>query len=227
MIRLNFKSLHEELQAILFEILTEKQRTDFQSRNDLDFAYSITGLARFRGNIFMQHKGIGAVFRIIPSKILTADDLGLAEGVRKMTHLKKGLVLVTGPTGSGKSTPGRHDRPINSPENISSGSPRAPGVTRTGRIEFPPRPAALARQTSRWACDLETISLAMTAAETVTWFRNPHTNSAPSRRRIIPVTGEQIRPCYPIPKSRLPAALSRRERTSRRGDHGRNRPSPT
>ena len=105
MVRLNFKSLsHEELKAILFEILTEKQRTDFETRKDLDFAYSIPGLARFRGNIIMQHKGIAAVFRIIPSKILTADDLGLPEGVRKMTHLKKGLVLVTGPTGSGKST---------------------------------------------------------------------------------------------------------------------------
>ena len=105
MVRLNFKTLsHEELKVILFEILTERQRSDFETRKDLDFAYAIPELARFRGNIFMQHKGIGAVFRIIPSKILTADDLGLPEGVRRMTRLKKGLVLVTGPTGSGKST---------------------------------------------------------------------------------------------------------------------------
>jgi twitching motility protein PilT len=105
MTRLNGKSLsHEELKAILFEILTEKQRLDFETRHDLDFAYEIPGLARFRGNLFMQHKGIAAVFRIIPANIMTADDLNLPEGVRRMTMLKKGLVLVTGPTGSGKST---------------------------------------------------------------------------------------------------------------------------
>jgi twitching motility protein PilT len=105
MTRLNGKSLsHEELKAILFEILTEKQRLDFETSRDLDFAYDITGFARFRGNLFMQHKGIAAVFRIIPANIMTADDLNLPEGVRKMTMLKKGLVLVTGPTGSGKST---------------------------------------------------------------------------------------------------------------------------
>jgi twitching motility protein PilT len=105
MTRLNGKSLtHEELKAILFEIMSEKQRLDFETRHDLDFAYEIQALARFRCNIFMQHKGIAAVFRIIPANILTADDLGLPEGVRKLTLLKKGLVLVTGPTGSGKST---------------------------------------------------------------------------------------------------------------------------
>jgi twitching motility protein PilT len=105
MTRLNGKALsHEELKAILFEILTEKQRLDFDTRHDLDFAYEIPGFARFRGNLFLQHKGIAAVFRIIPANIMTADDLNLPEGVRKMTMLKKGLVLVTGPTGSGKST---------------------------------------------------------------------------------------------------------------------------
>ncbi len=105
MTRLNSKSLsHEELKTILYEILTEKQRLDFDVRRDLDFAYDIPDFSRFRGNLFMQHKGIAAVFRIIPANIMTADDLGLPEGVRKMTMLKKGLVLVTGPTGSGKST---------------------------------------------------------------------------------------------------------------------------
>jgi len=64
----------------------------------------VADVARFRGNIMMQYRGIAAVFRIIPSKILSADDLGLPEGVRRMTNFKKGLVLVTGPTGSGKST---------------------------------------------------------------------------------------------------------------------------
>jgi twitching motility protein PilT len=105
MVRLNFKTLgHDELKAILFEILTEKQKEQFETTRDLDFAYSVADLARFRGNIFTQHRGIAAVFRIIPSKILSADDLGLPEGVRRMTNFKKGLVLVTGPTGSGKST---------------------------------------------------------------------------------------------------------------------------
>jgi twitching motility protein PilT len=103
--RQNFKVLgHEELKGILFEILTQKQRETFEAKHDLDFAYTVPGLARFRGNILMQHRGIAAVFRIIPSKILSADDLALPEGIRKLTTLQKGLVLVTGPTGSGKST---------------------------------------------------------------------------------------------------------------------------
>ena len=105
MVRLNFKALgHDELKAILFEILTEKQQADFNETKDLDFAYEVPGLARFRGNIMMQYRGIAAVFRIIPSTILSADELGLPEGVRRMTNFKKGMVLVTGPTGSGKST---------------------------------------------------------------------------------------------------------------------------
>ena len=105
MVRLNFKALgHDELKAILFEILTEKQKEHFTETKDLDFAYEVPGLARFRGNIMMQYRGIAAVFRIIPTKILSADELGLPEGVRRMTAFKKGMVLVTGPTGSGKST---------------------------------------------------------------------------------------------------------------------------
>ena len=105
MVRLNFKALgHDELKSILFEILSEKQKAHFEETMDLDFAYEVEGLARFRGNIMMQYRGIAAVFRIIPSKILSADELGLPEGVRRMTNFKKGMVLVTGPTGSGKST---------------------------------------------------------------------------------------------------------------------------
>ena len=102
---LDFKPLtHEELKEIIYEILTEKQIREFEQRHDLDFAYSVPDLARFRGNILMQHKGIAAVFRIIPSKILSVEELGLPEGVTRFTQLKKGLILVTGPTGSGKST---------------------------------------------------------------------------------------------------------------------------
>ena len=105
MVRLNFKTLsHEEIKAILFEILSEKQKTQFEETKDLDFAYEVPELARFRGNMMMQYRGIAAVFRIIPATILSADELGLPEGVRRMTNFKKGLVLITGPTGSGKST---------------------------------------------------------------------------------------------------------------------------
>ncbi|MBC7962794.1 MAG: type IV pilus twitching motility protein PilT [Steroidobacteraceae bacterium] len=105
MVRLNFKTLsHDEIKAILFEILNEKQKIQFEETKDLDFAYEVPGLARFRGNVMMQYRGIAAVFRIIPATILSADELGLPEGVRRMTNFKKGLVLITGPTGSGKST---------------------------------------------------------------------------------------------------------------------------
>ena len=105
MVRLQFKPLsHEELIPILYEILNDEQRAQFEATNDLDFAYAVPDLARFRGNIMMTHRGVAAVFRIIPATILSADQLKLPEGVRRMTQFKKGLVLVTGPTGSGKST---------------------------------------------------------------------------------------------------------------------------
>jgi len=105
MVRLQFKPLsHDDLIPILFEILTEEQKAHFEANNDLDFAYEVPGLARFRGNMLMTYRGVAAVFRIIPAKILSADQLKLPDGVRKMTLFKKGLVLVTGPTGSGKST---------------------------------------------------------------------------------------------------------------------------
>ncbi|MCB9777245.1 MAG: type IV pilus twitching motility protein PilT [Alphaproteobacteria bacterium] len=71
---------------------------------DADFAYEVPGLARFRVNLFKQHRGRGAVFRIIPTKIMTLDQLGLPGSIRRLTRLEGGLVLVTGPTGSGKST---------------------------------------------------------------------------------------------------------------------------
>jgi twitching motility protein PilT len=84
--------------------MPEKNQEEFERRHDTDFAYEIKGLARFRANIFMDRKGMGGVFRIIPDKILTAQDLGLSEAILKLCELSKGLVVVTGPTGSGKST---------------------------------------------------------------------------------------------------------------------------
>lgn len=94
----------EIVKALIYEILPERNRLEWEECHDTDFAYAIEGLARFRCNVFMDRKGIGAVFRLIPSKILSFQELHLPESVKKFCFLTKGLVLVTGPTGSGKST---------------------------------------------------------------------------------------------------------------------------
>lgn len=94
----------ESMAELLTPIMPAKNREEFAIRNDTDFAYEIKGLARFRSNVFMDRKGMGAVFRIIPSKILTAEQLGLSQAIMDLCNLSKGLVVVTGPTGSGKST---------------------------------------------------------------------------------------------------------------------------
>jgi twitching motility protein PilT len=94
----------EAAREILWEIMPEKNREEFKERHDTDFAYALQGAGRYRCNIFMDRHGIGGVFRLIPDKILTVDDLKLSEEIRKLCFLSKGLVLVTGPTGSGKST---------------------------------------------------------------------------------------------------------------------------
>jgi twitching motility protein PilT len=88
----------------LFEITPERNRLEFEARNDTDFAHSIPGVSRFRANLFRDRRGPGAVFRAIPFEILTPDQLGLPPQVLELCYLTKGLVLVTGPTGSGKST---------------------------------------------------------------------------------------------------------------------------
>ena len=81
--KLNYPPLSDQqARALLFEILTEEQRAAFEEKRDLDFAYALDDVARFRGNILETHRGIAAVFRIIPTKILTADQLGLPEGIR-------------------------------------------------------------------------------------------------------------------------------------------------
>ncbi len=95
---------HEELYAVLMEIIPERNRTEFDQDFDTDFAYEIPDLARFRCNYFYDRKGCGAVFRQIPVEILTAEQLGLPDELLRLCQLTKGLVLVTGPTGSGKST---------------------------------------------------------------------------------------------------------------------------
>jgi twitching motility protein PilT len=85
-------------------VLPEQNKKEFRERHDSDFAYELKGTARFRGNAFMDRKGPGAVFRVIPANILTAEQLGLSQHILNLCGLTKGLVLVTGPTGSGKST---------------------------------------------------------------------------------------------------------------------------
>ena len=94
----------EEMEALIFAIMPERNRTEFGERNDTDFAYEILDLARFRANALRDRKGPAAVFRVIPTKVQSAEELGLSDDVQKLCFLSKGLVLVTGPTGSGKST---------------------------------------------------------------------------------------------------------------------------
>lgn len=93
-----------DMRELLTSIMPVKNQEEFSRRNDTDFAYEIPNLARFRANIFMDRKGMGGVFRIIPTKILTAEQLGLSPAIMNLCDLSKGLVVVTGPTGSGKST---------------------------------------------------------------------------------------------------------------------------
>ena len=103
--RVKYKVLtSDELRSILYEITSEEKIKLFEETGDVDFAYEIPGLSRYRANYFMQKNGIGAVFREIPSTIMTAEQLGLPSVVSKLASLPRGLVLVTGPTGSGKST---------------------------------------------------------------------------------------------------------------------------
>jgi twitching motility protein PilT len=94
----------DAIAGLIHPIMPDKNRAEFRDRHDTDFAYELAGVARFRANVFMDRKGCGAVFRVIPSQILTAEQLGLSPHILNLCRLNKGLVLVTGPTGSGKST---------------------------------------------------------------------------------------------------------------------------
>lgn len=95
---------NEACQELIFEILNEKQKRLFVDNWELDCSYTVPGLARFRCNVFMQRKGMGAVFRVIPEKIKTVEDLNLPKELLDLIRVPKGLICVTGPTGSGKST---------------------------------------------------------------------------------------------------------------------------
>jgi len=103
--RVKYKILNnDDLRKMLYEIAPEDKVKVFEETGDVDFGYEIPDLARYRANFFMQKNGVGAVFRQIPSEIMTAEQLGLPPVISKLASLPRGLVLVTGPTGSGKST---------------------------------------------------------------------------------------------------------------------------
>ena len=103
--RINLPPLeHKDVHGLIYEIMNDSQRRDFEEHLEHDFSFEVPGVARFRVNAFNQNRGAGAVFRTIPSKVLTMSDLGLGQTFRDIAAVPRGLVLVTGPTGSGKST---------------------------------------------------------------------------------------------------------------------------
>ncbi len=103
--RINVPALeHKVVHSLVYDIMNDKQRKDFEEFLENDFSFEIPGLARFRVNAFNQARGAAAVFRTIPSKVLTLEDLGCPQTFRDIVDVPRGLVLVTGPTGSGKST---------------------------------------------------------------------------------------------------------------------------
>ncbi len=199
--KLNYSPLSDQqARGLLYEILTQEQREAFEEQHDLDLAYALPEVARFRGNLLETHRGVAAVFRIIPSKIVTADQLGLPEGVRKLTLLKKGLVLITGPTGSGKSTTlaamidlinhTRREHILTLEDPLEFVHENKQSLLNQRQIGKHSRSFANALRAALREDpdvilvgemrDLETISLAMTAAETGHLvFATLHTNSAP------------------------------------------------
>ena len=95
---------HKQVHTLVYDIMNDKQRKEFEENFEADFSFEVPGLARFRVNAFNQHRGAAAVFRTVPSKVLTMDDLGMGKVFQDLSEQARGLVLVTGPTGSGKST---------------------------------------------------------------------------------------------------------------------------
>jgi len=103
--RINLPAMdHSEVHSLIYEIMNDRQRKDFEEFLETDFSFEVPGVARFRVNAFNQNRGAGAVFRTIPSKVLTMEELGMGQVFRDISLVPRGLCLVTGPTGSGKST---------------------------------------------------------------------------------------------------------------------------
>lgn len=200
MSKLNYREVSAEVaRGLIFEILTEKQRELFTENWDLDLSYPLSGVGRFRVNVFMQRHGIAAVFRVIPEKIKSIKELDLPDQLGGLIDVSEGLVLVTGPTGSGKSTtlasmihtineeqPAHiitiedpiefvHDnrKSLISQREVSSHTKTFGSALRAALREDPD--IILVGEMR----DLETISLAITAAETGHLvFGTLHTNSA-------------------------------------------------
>src|SRR5438552_2816893 len=105
MVRLEMPALsRDEAHEALYDILNDDQKRLFEEHHELDFAFEIPGVSRFRANLFLQLRGEGAVFRLVPNKVKTLDELGMPKVLKDLSMKEKGLVVVTGPTGSGKST---------------------------------------------------------------------------------------------------------------------------
>lgn len=199
----------EETQQLLYRILSSEQQKNLELKRQLDFSYSIPGLARFRVNVYFQRESIGAAFRLIPTELKTLEELGIPESLHVLAEKPRGLVLVTGPTGSGKSTTlaavideinrnrsehiltiedpieflHRHKRCIVNQREIG---PDATSFAEALRAALRQDPDVILVGEMR---DLETISTALTAAETGHLvFGTLHTQSAPSTiDRIIDV----------------------------------------
>ena len=204
---------NREAGKILDEILNEQQRRHFAKNWDLDFSYELDGIARFRCNYLMHQGGVGAVFRIIPTKIKTVDELGVPQSIRRFCTIRTGLVLVTGPTGSGKSTTlasmiddinataSKHIITIEDPIEFVHPNKSCVVTQRevgTDTNSFSTALRAAAREDPDVVLvgemrDLETISLAITSAETGNLvFGTLHTNSAAKTiDRVIDVFPEE------------------------------------
>ncbi|MCE0734567.1 type IV pilus twitching motility protein PilT [Halomonas sp. G15] len=103
--RLNVPAMEDrEVRKLIYDIMADRQRRDYEEFFETDFSFEVPGISRFRVNVFNQARGAGAVFRTIPTEVLTLEDLGMGQTFRQLSMLPRGLVLVTGPTGSGKST---------------------------------------------------------------------------------------------------------------------------
>ncbi|WP_372609279.1 type IV pilus twitching motility protein PilT [Halomonas sp.] len=103
--RLNVPAMEDrEVRKMIYDIMADRQRRDYEEFFETDFSFEVPGVSRFRVNVFNQGRGAGAVFRTIPTEVLTMEDLGMGPVFRQLSMLPRGLVLVTGPTGSGKST---------------------------------------------------------------------------------------------------------------------------
>ena len=153
--RINIPALeHKQVHSLIYDIMSDKQRRDYEEFYETDFSFEIPGLARFRVNAFNQNRGAGAVFRTIPSEVLTLEDLGAPRIFKELIEQPQGLILVTGPTGSGKSsTLAAIVDHINENAATSSRSRiRSSSCTSTRRGRSISASCTPTRRRSRWRC---------------------------------------------------------------------------